>query len=239
MRKISKLHFITTSAALAEQACRGGVDWIQLRLKNVSYEEYRKVALEVQDVCKRYNATLIINDLPRLALDINADGVHLGKEDIMTPEEEAALLAGGHIIGCTTNTLEDILHFKNKPVSYLGLGPFRHTTTKQNLSPILGLGGYKNIMESLRTSSQKLPPVIAIGGIILYDIPSLFETGIHGIALSGAIGNASDISAKAAEFTKLVNDPTASNDPWGNSDAQTRDIIAGGIGEIIGNITFN
>lgn len=239
MKPISKLHFITTSAALAEQACRGGVDWVQLRLKNVSYDDYKREALKTQEVCKKYNATLIINDLPKLALDIKADGVHIGKEDKITPEEEAALIEGGYIIGCTTNTLDDILHFIGKPISYVGLGPFRHTTTKQNLSPILGLDGYKNIMEGIRNSGQKLPPVIAIGGIIPYDIHSIFETGIHGIAVSGAIANAADVTEKAAAFVSLKNNPTAGYTPFSNSDSHKGDIIAGGIGEIIGKIIFD
>ncbi len=84
MKAISKLHYITTNASMAEQACAGGVDWIQLRLKNVSYDEYKTVALEVQAVCKKYNATFIINDNIKLALDLGADGVHVGKEDPAT-----------------------------------------------------------------------------------------------------------------------------------------------------------
>lgn len=165
MRPISKLHYITTSAALAEKACAGGVDWVQLRLKNISYDDYKAEALRVQEVCRRYGATFIVNDNADLALDINADGVHIGKEDILTQEHIDALLARNAIIGCTTNTAEDVLHFRGKPVSYLGLGPFRFTTTKQKLSPILGLGGYKQIFEELRKSGMSpIPPIVGIGG---------------------------------------------------------------------------
>ncbi|MBX2906898.1 MAG: thiamine phosphate synthase [Taibaiella sp.] len=208
MKPISKLHFITTNAASAELACKGGVDWIQLRLKNVTYDQYKEEALKVKEVCKKYGATLIINDSARLALEIGADGVHIGKEDVITPEEEAALVNGEYIIGCTTNTLEDVLHFIGKPVSYLGLGPFRYTTTKQNLSPVLGLDGYRRIFQSLaKESGYTPPPIIAIGGIILQDIPSLMNTGIHGIAVSGAIANAADITTKSNEFRQLVAKP--------------------------------
>lgn len=208
MKPISKLHFITTNAATTELACKGGVDWIQLRLKNVTYEQYKQEALKVQEVCKRYGATLIINDNARLVLDIGADGVHIGKEDIVSPEDEAALVGGGFIIGCTTNTLEDVLHFKGKPVSYLGLGPFRFTTTKQNLSPVLGLDGYKRIFEALaKEKSYTPPPIVAIGGIILQDVPSLMHTGIHGVAVSGAIANAADVTTKSSEFRQLVAKP--------------------------------
>lgn len=203
MKQISKLQFITTSAATAELACKGGVDWIQLRLKNVSYEQYKEEALRVQDVCRKYGATLIINDSPRLALDIGADGVHIGKEDVITPEEEVALVRGGYIIGCTTNTVEDVLHFKGKPISYVGLGPFRFTTTKQNLSPVLGIDGYTAICSELMNEDE-LPPIIAIGGITINDVPALFDTGIYGIAVSGAIGTADDPAAAATAFCDAV-----------------------------------
>src|SRR6185437_8241116 len=139
MNTISRLQYITTNAVMAEQACEGGIDWIQLRLKNVSYDEYKKVALEVQAICKKYNATFIVNDNVKLALDIDADGVHVGKEDPLPMEDIEKLLAKNAITGATVNTTEDILHFKGKPVSYLGFGPFMFTTTKQKLSPILGI----------------------------------------------------------------------------------------------------
>jgi len=203
MKIISKLQFITTNAATAELACKGGVDWIQLRLKDVSYEQYKEEALKVQEVCKRYGATLIINDNAKLALEIGADGVHIGKEDVITPEEEAALVSGEYIMGCTTNTIEDVLHFKGKPISYVGLGPFRFTTTKQNLSPLIGLEGYSRMCAELMNEAN-LPPIIAIGGITLSDVPALFETGIYGIAVSAAISDADDCTATAAAFCDAV-----------------------------------
>ena len=142
MRSISRLQYITTTPEMAEKACAGGIDWIQLRLKEISYEAYREVALKVQEVCRKYNATFIINDNVKLALDINSDGVHLGKEDPLTQEDIDELIRREMIIGCTTNTIDDVIHFEGKAVSYLGLGPFLFTTTKQKLSPVLGIGGY-------------------------------------------------------------------------------------------------
>ena len=205
MKKISKLHFITTNAYTAEQACKGGVDWIQLRLKDVSYDEYFKVGKEVQAVCKKYNATFIVNDNIKLALDLDADGVHVGKEDPLPQHYIDEMLGKGGIIGCTTNTIEDILHFKGKPVSYLGLGPFRFTATKQKLSPVLGIEGYKRIFDDLRkTDMHQVPPVIGIGGITLNDVPALLDTGLHGIAVSGAIANCHDVTAAAEGFKRLV-----------------------------------
>ncbi len=233
MKPISKLHFITTNAETAEQACKGGVDWVQLRLKNVSYEEYKRVALDVKEVCKRYGATLIINDNARLALDIKADGVHIGKEDHIEPDDEKALVEGGYIIGCTTNTLEDVLHFVGKPISYVGLGPFRFTTTKEKLSPILGLEGYEQIMAAIKSSEKKLPAVIAIGGIGYKDIYPIMKTGVHGIAVSGAIGNNDNVELEAKVFKgRVEQDFTIAKGGW---DASSLDGLPGII-DVIGGI---
>ena len=206
MNKISRLQYITTNIAMAEKACAGGVDWVQLRLKNVSYNEYRTVALQVQAVCKKYNAAFIINDNAQLALDIHADGVHIGKEDVLLPADEKELLARNAIIGCTANTVEDIMHFSGVPVSYLGLGPFRFTTTKAKLSPILGIAGYQRIFHELKEKNVKgIPPIVGIGGVMAEDIPALLSTGLHGIAVSGAISNADDITNAAKRFKSFFN----------------------------------
>jgi len=207
MRSISKLHYITTSAALAEQACMGGVDWIQLRLKDVSYDEYFKLGKEVQEVCRKYNATFIINDNIKLALDLNADGVHVGKEDPLPQNHIDEMLGKGGIIGCTANAIEDFEHLDGKPVSYIGLGPYRFTETKKKLSPILGFDGYRKVFAQLRTRHMTPPPVIGIGGITTDDVSVLITTGLHGIAVSGAISGAPDVREAALNFIDIL-DPS-------------------------------
>ena len=204
MKLISRLQYITTNAAHAEQACKGGVDWIQLRLKGVDYAEYRKVALEVQAVCKKYNAKLIINDNVALAMDIYSNGVHLGKED-MFPEDARGLLGDGFIIGCTANTYEEVAELSAKEIDYIGLGPFRYTTTKANLKPILGLDGYINILTKLKNNGLEVPPIVGIGGVDHADVPGLMETGLHGLAISGAISNLGDVVLSVNQFNELIN----------------------------------
>lgn len=204
MKRISKLHFITTSPDIAEQACRGGIDWIQLRLKNVTYADHKSVALEVQRVCKHYNATFIINDNVALALEISADGVHIGKED-MHPDEARAILGENFIIGCTANTFEDIVQLSDSAIDYIGLGPYRFTTTKEKLSPVLGLNGYNEIFTALKKADVKAPPVVGIGGIGEPDVTVLLSAGLHGIAVSAAIGHATDITAAAKSFKNTFN----------------------------------
>ena len=110
---ISKLHYITQEVeghshyALAEWACLGGADWVQLRVKNKSYNEYLDIALKTEAVCRKYHAKLIINDNVKIAKAIKADGVHLGKKD-MHPKEAREFLGSGYIIGGTANNFEDI-----------------------------------------------------------------------------------------------------------------------------------
>jgi len=207
MRPISKLQYITTSAAMAEQACMGGADWIQLRLKDVAYDEYYKAGKEVQKVCRKYDATFIINDNIKLALDLDADGVHVGKEDPLPQHYIDEMLGKGGIIGCTANAIEDFEHLQGKPVSYIGFGPYRFTETKKKLSPVIGFEGYRKLFAQLRTRHMTPPPVIGIGGITLDDVSVLMTTGLHGIAVSGAISGAPDIREAIGKFKDIL-DPS-------------------------------
>ncbi|UOQ69842.1 thiamine phosphate synthase [Hymenobacter volaticus] len=199
---ISKLHFIAASAEQAEQACAGGVRWVQLRVKNTPAAAWEEVARATQQVCRHYGATLIINDNPALVRTIGADGVHLGKED-MPPAEARALLGAGPIIGGTANTFEDVQRLAVAGVDYIGMGPFRFTTTKQNLSPILGLEGYQAVLGQARAAGIRTP-IIAIGGILIADVPALLAAGLHGVAVSGAIAHAAEPAAEAALFLEQL-----------------------------------
>ena len=202
MKQISKLHYITTGPELAEKACRGGIDWIQLRVKEIPYHDYRAVAREVQSVCTAFNCTFIINDNVELALELQADGVHIGKED-MPPATARALLQENSIIGATANTLEDILALLHQPIDYIGLGPYRFTSTKKKLSPILGAEGYTAIFTQLEAMGKRVPPVVGIGGITEADIAVLAATGLHGVAVSGSISAAPLVPEKAGAFRTL------------------------------------
>ncbi|WP_255702809.1 thiamine phosphate synthase [Antarcticibacterium sp. 1MA-6-2] len=129
--------------------CAAGADWVQLRLKNETFERVLETAKAVKNICDAFQVKLIINDFPEVAKKINADGVHLGKLD-SCPLEARRLLGKDKIIGGTANTLEDCESLCEKQVDYIGLGPFRFTTTKKNLSPILGTAGYQELLCSLR-----------------------------------------------------------------------------------------
>lgn len=196
--KISPLQYIVTQPAQADMACRAGADWIQLRVKNKAYADWKALALETLAVCRQYNARLIVNDNPYLAGDIGADGVHLGQDD-MPVAEARALLGTQSLIGGTANTVETIVAHHRDGVDYVGLGPFRFTPTKEKLSPVLGLDGYRRILTTLADQRISLP-VIAIGGIAIDDVFTLIQSGFQGIAVSSAIANAPDPIAQTRLF---------------------------------------
>jgi thiamine-phosphate pyrophosphorylase len=201
---ISKLHYITQELEdqshneLAETACLAGIDWVQLRIKNKSYEQQFKIATITKTICKKTDTKLIINDNVMLAKEIGANGVHLGKTD-MNPVEARQILGDNFIIGGTANTFEDIEHLASARVDYIGLGPFRFTSTKENLSPILGLDGYKMIITKCKEKGIGIP-IISIGGIRTEDVISLIETGVYGVAVSSAINLSKNKKEVVNEF---------------------------------------
>ncbi len=181
-------------------ALLGGCRWVQLRMKGATDEEVYPIAIEAQRMCRQAGATFIIDDRVHLVKALCADGVHLGKNDL--PIEEARRILGEHfIIGGTANTLADVRAHHEAGADYIGCGPFRFTTTKEHLSPVLGLEGYRRITEQMRAQGIHLP-IVAIGGITLTDIPELMQTGVSGIALSGSILGAED---PVKETIKIVN----------------------------------
>lgn len=169
----------------AQMALEGGCKWIQLRMKDAPLEEVEAVALQLKPLCKEQEAILVLDDHVELAQKLEVDGVHLGKKD-MPINEARQILGEAFIIGGTANTFEDVVQHYRAGADYLGIGPFRFTTTKKNLSPVLGLEGYASILSQMKEAHIELP-VVAIGGINYEDIPEILATGVNGIALSGTI----------------------------------------------------
>lgn len=190
MPMISKLHYITQGATpeqhltCVQKACASGADWIQLRLKGFEEAVVLQTAFKARAITAHFQTRLLINDYYKVAKAVEADGVHLGKTDAC-PLEARKYLGNLFTIGGTANTLQDCVNLIAKKVDYIGLGPYKFTKTKKNLSPVIGLAGYKVITEELATEI----PIIAIGGITIEDVPELIKTGVHGIALSKEITN--------------------------------------------------
>ena len=179
----------------ARIALEGGCRWIQLRMKDADESLMEETALIVQKMCRDYGATFIIDDNVHLVKKIKANGVHLGKND-MPIIEAREILGDDFIIGGTVNCFEDILNSCQLSVisyqpnanvlNYFGCGPFRFTSTKKNLAPILGLEGYENIISNMKRNNINIP-IVAIGGINKDDVSDILKIGVDGIALSGSI----------------------------------------------------
>ncbi|WP_442590572.1 thiamine phosphate synthase [Pedobacter sp. AW31-3R] len=202
--QIDRLHYISRSAedgshlTSIERVLHGGASWVQLRIKEQPEAEVLRIAKQAVDLCQQYKAKLIINDYPKIALQSGAYGVHLGLDDMPIPEARA-LLGKAKCIGGTANTFNDILRRAEEGADYIGLGPYRFTQTKKNLSPILGIAGYQEIMEQMKQAGITIP-VIAIGGIEPEDLPLLLDTGIHGVAVSGALDARNEQSKRIEAF---------------------------------------
>lgn len=185
---IPKLHYISQGTSPKEhieniqKACTSGAELVQLRLKDLSEKKTLKLANEAREITSHFQTRLIINDYYKIAKAIKADGVHLGLTDAC-PTMARKELYNWQMIGGTANTLQDCELLLDKEIDYISLGPFRETTTKENLRPILGLKGYTAITDILKTPI----PIIGVGGINIEDVEAILETGISGIAVSGSI----------------------------------------------------
>lgn len=187
----------------ARIALEGGCRWVQLRMKGVDEAILEQNAIVIQQMCREHGATFIIDDNVALAKRIRADGVHLGKGD-MPICEARKILGDEYIIGGTVNSFDDILHaMEHSAPDYFGCGPYRYTSTKQNLAPILGINGYKEIIHQMRARGIDTP-LVAIGGIGREDIPHILECGVHGIALSGYVLNADDPTCEMQRIVKML-----------------------------------
>ena len=183
-------------------ALAGGCRWVQLRIKGATDDDVRPVAQIALQLCREVHATFILDDRVELAREIGADGVHLGKND-MPVQEARRLLGPGFLIGGTANTFEDIAAHHAASADYIGCGPFRFTTTKEHLAPVLGLQGYRQIIGQMRAAGISLP-VVAIGGITTDDIPAIMQTGVSGIALSGSVLRAADPVAEIKRILHII-----------------------------------
>ncbi len=194
-----------------EAVCRGGIRWIQLRMKEATDEEWLREGRLVGEICRRYNALFIINDRVDIARQLNADGVHLGKED-MNPVQAREILGNDKIIGVTCNTYNDIIQCSKQPVNYVGLGPFAFTATKKKLNPVLGLACYIQTIVQMRLNNIQLP-VFAVGGINETNLIPLLRTGIQGVALSGLIKNSNDLTGTTAGVIQTISNGLSDSTP--------------------------
>ncbi len=180
----------------------GGATMIQIRDKDILStdsdaglkDEYSE-ALEIKRICHEHKVPLIINDNVQFAIDIDADGVHLGQDD-MNPAEARKLLGTDKIIGVTAKTVEQAKKAQADGADYLGSGAVFGSTTKLNAKPMT-----KELLSEI-TAAVDIP-VVAIGGISADNAATLKGTGIAGIAVVGAIFASEDIKAAARELSEI------------------------------------
>ncbi|MFZ6012069.1 MAG: thiamine phosphate synthase [Bacteroidota bacterium] len=204
----SKLQYISQGITAHEQhvniqsALDAGCNWIQLRFKNPEPKVLMPLAAQIRNLCDSYSAILIINDHPVVAHEVDAHGVHLGLNDMKITDAKK-IVGANKIIGGTANTLDDVMRRHEEGCSYIGLGPFRFTRTKEKLSPVLGLNGIWKIMSELVARKIEIP-VYAIGGIVLEDAKAILQTGVWGIAVSGVITQSADRKKLVFQFNSLL-----------------------------------
>lgn len=206
MHKLPRLQYISSGNSFQEQyhhickALDAGIEWIQIRWKNADIHQLQRLAEKVKIQCDSYGAICIINDYPEIARQVHATGVHLGLEDMPVAQARQIILPH-QWIGGTANTLSDVQKRIEEKVTYIGLGPLRYTTTKSQLSPILGWEGYQKIVSTLHTHDI---PIYAIGGVTEKDIEFLISIGIYGVAMSSAIQKASDLYTYIQHLNSLL-----------------------------------
>ena len=167
-------------------------------MKDAEEAEFLSAAKQIAAMCKEYGATFLLDDHVEWVEQTGADGVHLGKND-MPVDEARKILGANRIIGGTANTFEDVERLWRQGANYIGCGPYRFTTTKKNLSPVLGIEGYRSIIGQMKEHGINLP-VVAIGGILQPDIKDVMATGVSGIAVSGAVLNAENPAEEMKRF---------------------------------------
>lgn len=183
--------------SIVEQAVRGGVNWVQLRAKNLETLEFLALALQLSKVLEAKKTLLIINDRVDIAQACGASGVHLGQKDLPLPLARK-ILGKNKRIGITVNTLREAQEAEAGGADYLGVGPLFSTLTKKELRPVLGLTGLKAIRQKIKI------PILAVGGINASNARQVMECGVDGIAVVSAIMAANDIPRAAKELIEAM-----------------------------------
>jgi len=177
-----------------EKAIRGGVTAVQYRFKDKTTREMYEELLKLRELTKRYGVELVVNDRVDLALAVEADGVHVGKEDL--PPEAVRKVVGNKLyVGYTVNSLEELRRAQELPIDYVGFGSIYPTGTKENYK-LVGLSALK---EAVRMSQK---PVVCIGGIMPYRVAEVVKAGCRNLAISSGILGFEDVEKAAGEIRR-------------------------------------
>ncbi len=183
---------------IADQLLEAGVRLIQLRDKKASASELYSTGMVLAERIRKAGGIFVINDRADVARAIDADGVHVGQEDL--PVESArALLGSDKLIGHSTHNITQLVIASRSPVDYLAYGPIFTTSSKENPDAVVGLSGLRAARASVRR------PLVAIGGITLENARSVLEAGADSVAVIRDLIGARDVRTRAEEFLAAVN----------------------------------
>ena len=184
-----------------EEALRGGATFVQLREKSLDEESFLREAIEIKELCRRYQVPFVINDNVEIARKVDADGVHVGQSD-MEAGDVRELLGEDKLLGVSAQTVEQAILAERRGADYLGVGAVFHTDSKENADDVSH--------DTLRDICAAVSiPVIAIGGIGRHNVLELKGSGICGVAVISAIFAQRDICSATAELKKLTKQMTA------------------------------
>lgn len=193
MKGFHRICFITGSDNIIETAAtvlESGIKWIQYREKAKTKREIFNDAMKLRVLTRQFNAMLIINDYADIALAVDADGIHLGQDDL--PIKEARKIVGEKIIGISTHNLDEAIQAERQGADYIGFGSIFPTNTKVD-AIVQGVTGLRKIRDAVKL------PLIAIGGITTENIRDVFGAGCDGVAVSSGLLNG-DIRENARRF---------------------------------------
>lgn len=205
MKRIGRLCVITDTIVqnkyshydIAALAIRGGADIIQLRDKRMGTRELFEIALKIRSLCKKNKVTFIVNDRVDIALLTDADGVHLGLEDI--PIQDARKLLGQRkIIGGTVHSIEQAIQAEKDGADYLGYGHIFATQSKIKSTQPVGLIELEKVCKIIKI------PILAVGGIDASNARNVISAGVHGIAVIGAVAKSSDPTKAVKELKEQI-----------------------------------
>jgi thiamine-phosphate pyrophosphorylase len=198
----ARLYFIGDAGAPVEAALRGGADLFQLRDKELDPDELLRVAVPLRELCRAHGALFVVNDHAGVAAAADADGVHVGQDDM--PAEDARRLLGRQaIIGVSIKSVALANAAPLDVIDYAGIGGVYATTSKDNPDPPIGVAGLRAIVAALRARSKDFP-VCGIAGIDAGNAAPVIEAGADGVAVISALSMQDDPEHAARELRGIV-----------------------------------
>jgi len=197
VKRLSRICFITGSENIESAVpliLEAGIRWVQYREKNKTKREMFFDALKLREITRSFGACFIVNDYADIALAVDADGVHLGQDDL--PIKEARRIMGSRIIGISTRNVQEAVEAERDGADYIGFGSIFLTTTKED-TVLQGLDALRRIRQSVKI------PVVAIGGINTDNVKAVFDAGCDGVAVSSGLLRG-DIKENARRFLSII-----------------------------------